>query len=104
VAVVLTRKHVAIDIPVGPRHASRGWSGPGAVWAVPAGLAAMALGGRGVRAAWITDRAVRLTGVNDAFARSIEAGPAAPVIAPVALLQTAKYLPAGRGAAPGGRR
>ena len=31
---------------------------------VLAGLAAMALGGRGVRAAWIgTDRAVRLTGV-----------------------------------------
>jgi hypothetical protein len=91
VAVLLTRKRVAIDLPVCPHHAAGGRAGLGMVWAllaggllvgaagavlpndpagigdgmllggvglmVLAGLAAMALGGRGVRAAWITDRA-----------------------------------------------
>jgi len=125
-AVLASRRHVTIDLPVCDRHRARESGRPTAVWlalgiglvagiagaALPsdpagigeilfmsgvglmilAGLAALILGGRGVRAAWISDHEVRLAGVSEEFARAVVSG-LAEIAPPMVLgLQTEKYM------------
>ena len=125
-AVLATRRHVTIDLPVCDRHRERESGKPTAVWlalgiglvagiagaALPsdpdgigevlfmggvglmilAGLAALILGGRGVRVAWISDHQVRLAGVSEEFAQAVVASPAEVAPPMVFGLQTEKYM------------
>jgi hypothetical protein len=69
---------VGAALPSEPNRAGTGMLIGGVGLVVIAGRTAMVLGGRRVRATEITDRAVRLAGVSDGFARALAGDPAGP--------------------------